>query len=175
MWAPTFLCTGTPVLTTTTSHLTNTLPCNKIMMDMLRSDIYLINKRFKVLAQFLPTCEWISSSENLPVLLNIFVLFGSNWRPFIIAVAVLLLLVLRQVTHFIPFAVTKRVNKITEYTMRSEFHQVALLRVKSSGLLCRVLGKLFLLFQKAHRVFISRVKQYKKYGVYEPADSMLLK
>jgi len=42
-------------------------------------------------------------------------------------------LVLNQVTHFIPFAVTKRVNKITEYTMRSEVHKVALLRFVSSG------------------------------------------
>ena len=59
--------------------------------------------------------------------------------------------------------------------MRSEVHQVALLRFKSSGLLRRVLSKLFPMFQKAQRAFIFSVKQYKKYGVYEPADSMLLK
>jgi hypothetical protein len=90
-------------------------------------------------------------------------------------VAVLLSLVLKQVTHFIPSAVIKRENKITEYTMRSEVHQVALLRFKSSWILCTVLGKQLPMFQKAHWAFICRVKQYKKYHVYELADSMLLK
>lgn len=89
---------------------------------------------------------------------------------FVVVVAVLSSVVLKQITHFIPSAVLKRENKITEYTMRSEVHQVALLRFKSSWMLCTVP-----MFQKAHWAFVFRVKQYKKYRVYEPADSMLLK
>ena len=125
MWAPTFF-----VHRHSYPHHHHHQPINKYFHHATRwwwkcsALIYLwYTKDFN---SWINSCLQVSEHHplnNLPVLLIIFVLFASKWRPTVItdAVLLLLLLVLKQVTHFIPFAVIRRVNKVTEYTMRSEY------------------------------------------------------